>query len=126
MRFFIHWLTTVIALIVAYLVLSPQGWMGIEGPNAILAFAVMAVVIGVVNIVLRPVLKVLSCAFIVVTLGLFMLVINAFILWFSSWICQQIHIGLTVQWPQGVIFGSIIISVVSFIIHLFIHPRAAQ
>ena len=123
MRFFIHWLITVIALIVAYLVLSPNGWMSIEGSSAILAFAVMAVVIGLLNTFIRPVLKMLSCAFILLTVGLFMLVINAFLLWFSSWISQQIGIGLVVTWWQGVVYGTIIISVVSFIIHLFIHER---
>jgi putative membrane protein len=123
MKFFIHWLITIIALIVAYLVLSPYGWISIEGPSAVLAFAVMAVVMGLLNTFIRPLLKLLSCAFIILTVGLFMLVINAFLLWFSSWISQQIGIGLIVTWWQGVVFGSIIISVVSFIIHLFIHDR---
>ncbi len=123
MRFFIHWLITIVGLVIAYFVLAPQGWMSIEGSSAILAFAVMGVILGLANIFIRPILKTLSCAFIVITLGLFMLVINAFILWFSSWVCQQIHIGLVVTWWQGVVFGSIIISIVSFIIHLFVHER---
>jgi len=121
MRFFIHWLITIVALVVAYYILAPYGWMSIQGSSAVVAFAVMAVVIGLVNTFIRPVLKFLSCAFIILTVGLFMLVINAFLLWFSSWICQQIGVGFIVTWWQGAIFGSIIISVVSFIIHLFIH-----
>ncbi len=121
MRFFIHWLITIIALIVAYLVLSPYGWITVQGSSAVLAFGVMAVVMGLVNTFIRPVLRLLSCAFIILTVGLFMLVINAFLLWFSSWICQQIGIGFIVTWWQGAVFGSIIVSVVSFIIHLFIH-----
>jgi putative membrane protein len=123
MKFFIHWLITIIALIVAYIILSPYGWMSIEGTSAVLAFAVMGVVMGLLNTFIRPVLKLLSCAFIILTVGLFMLVINAFVLWFSSWISQQIGIGLVVTWWQGAVFGSIIISVVSFVIHLFIHDR---
>jgi len=95
--------------------------MSIQGTSAVVAFAVMAVVMGLVNTFIRPVLKLLSCAFIILTVGLFMLVINAFLLWFSSWICQQIGVGLIVNGWQGAIFGSIIVSVVSFIIHLFIH-----
>ncbi len=121
MRFFIHWLITIVALIVAYLVLSPYGWMSVQGTSAVVAFAVMGVVMGLVNTFIRPVLKFLSCAFIILTVGLFMLVINAFLLWFSSWICQQIGVGFIVTWWQGAIFGSIIVSIVSFIIHLFIH-----
>jgi putative membrane protein len=80
-------------------------------------------VLGLVNIFIRPVLKVLSCAFIILTVGLFMLVINAFLLWFSSWICLQIGVGFFVQWPWGAFWGSIIVSLVSFVFHLFIQGR---
>jgi len=123
MKFFIHWLITVVALVVAYFILAPYNLMSISGTSAYLAFAVMAVVMGLVNIFIRPILKFLSCAFIILTVGLFMLVINAFLLWFSSWICQQIGVGFIVQFPWGALWGSIIVSVVSVIIHLFVHGR---
>lgn len=125
MKFFIHWLITVVALVVATFIL-PKNLMSVQGTSAWLAFAVMAVVMGLVNIFIRPILKLLSCAFIILTVGLFMLVINAFLLWFSSWICQQIGVGFIVAWPWGAFWGSIIVSVVSFIFHLFIHgsPKA--
>ena len=122
MKFFIHWLITVIALFVATLIL-PTSLMAIEGTSAWLAFAVMAIVLGLVNIFIRPVLKFLSCGFIILTVGLFMLVINAFLLWFSSWIGQQLGIGFFVQWPWGAFWGSIIVSLVSFVFHLFIRER---
>ncbi|OGO65104.1 MAG: hypothetical protein A2030_08530 [Chloroflexi bacterium RBG_19FT_COMBO_50_10] len=122
MKFFIHWLITVIALFVATLLL-PDSLMSVQGTSAWLAFAVMAIVLGLVNIFIRPILKFLSCGFIILTVGLFMLVINAFVLWFSSWICQQIGVGFVVQWPWGAFWGSIIVSVVSFVFHLFIQDR---
>jgi putative membrane protein len=123
MKFFIHWLITVVALVVAYFILAPYNLLSISGTSAYLAFAVMAVIMGLVNIFIRPILKFLSCAFIILTVGLFMLVINAFLLWFSSWICQQIGVGFIVQFPWGAFWGSIIVSVVSFIIQLFVHGR---
>jgi putative membrane protein len=123
MKFFIHWVITVIGLVIAYLILAPRGLMSIDGASAYLAFAVMAVVLGLVNIFIRPILKLISCAFIILTLGLFMLVINAFLLWLSSWICSLLGIGLVVQVPWGAFWGSIIISLVSFVAHLFINER---
>jgi putative membrane protein len=124
MKFFIHWLIAVAGLVVAYLILAPRGLMSIDGTtSAYLAFAVMAAVLGLVNIFIRPILKFLSCGFIILTLGLFMLVINAFLLWFSSWICGLFGIGFVVQVPWGAFWGSIIVSVVSFVAHLFIHER---
>ncbi len=124
MKFFIHWIIAVAGLVVAYLILSPRGLMSIDGTtSAYLAFAVMAAVLGLVNIFIRPILKLLSCGFIILTLGLIMLVINAFLLWFSSWICSLLGIGFVVQVPWGALWGSIIVSVVSFVAHLFIHER---
>ena len=123
MKFFVHWLITIIALVVAYFILAPSNLMSIQGTSAWFAFAVMAAVIGLVNIFIRPVLKVLSCAFIILTVGLFMLVINAFLLWFSSWLCQLMGIGFYVQFPWGAFLGSIIVSIVSFVFNLFIRDK---
>jgi putative membrane protein len=123
MKFFIHWLTAIIALIVAYYALSPYGYMTIEGTDALVAFAVMSAVLGLVNIFIRPILKFLSCGLIILTVGLFMLVINAFLLWFSSYICGLLGVNFFVQVPWGAFFGSLIVSAVSFVIHLFINPR---
>jgi putative membrane protein len=122
MKLFIHWLITVIALYVATLIL-PDNLMAVQGVDAWLAFTVMAIVLGLVNIFIRPILKLLSCGCIVLTLGLFMLVINAFLLWFSSWICQLMGIGFFVQFPWGALFGSIIVSAVSFVFSLFIREK---
>lgn len=124
MKFFIHWLITVAGLVVAYLILSPRGYMSIVGSSAYLAFAVMAVVLGLVNIFIRPILKLLSCGLIVLTLGLFMLVINAFLLWFSSWICGFLGIGFVVNGFLGALFGSIIVSLVSWVAHFFFREAA--
>lgn len=123
MKFFIHWLITVVALVVAYFILAPSNLMSIQGTSAWFAFAVMAAVMGLVNIFIRPILKLLSCAFIILTVGLFMLVINAFLLWFSSWICQLIGVNFIVSWPWGALLCSIIVSLVSFVMHLFINDR---
>ena len=122
MKLFIQWLVIVIALYVANLLL-PENLMSVQGTDAWLAFTVMAAVLGLVNIFIRPILKFLSCGLIVITLGLFTLVINAFLLWFSSWLCQQMGIGFYVQFPWGAFLGSIIVSVVSFVFNLFIRDR---
>jgi putative membrane protein len=122
MKLFIQWFVIVIALYVANLLL-PENLMSVQGTDAWLAFTVMAAVLGLVNIFIRPILKFLSCGLIVITLGLFTLVINTFLLWFSSWLCQQMGIGFYVQFPWGAFLGSIIVSVVSFVFNLFIRDR---
>lgn len=82
---------------------------------------VVALIFGVVNAIVKPIVKLLGCAIIVLTLGLFLLVINAAMLMLTSWIAGQLDIPFNVAdfWPSAVV-GSIIISVVSWLLGLFI------
>jgi putative membrane protein len=118
MKLFIRWIITVISLIVAVLVIP-----GIEitANQAWFAVAIMAVILGLVNVFIRPLLTFLSCGCVVLTMGLFMLVINAFTLWFSSWVAQNLFkIGFVVDgfWPA--FFGGLVVSIVSFFLSLFL------
>ena len=77
MKILIRWLITAIAIIVTVWLMPG---IRIEGTNAFIAVSVMALVLGLVNAIIRPILAFFSCGCIVATLGLFMLVINAFTL----------------------------------------------
>jgi putative membrane protein len=83
--------------------------------NGIGSALVAAIVLGVVNAVLRPFLVVLSLPLELVTLGLFTLVINALLFWLVG----ALHVGLTVDgfWPA--FWGAIVMSIVSWLISLF-------
>jgi putative membrane protein len=74
-----------------------------------------ALILGIVNAILRPILVVLSLPLEVVTLGLFTLVINALLFWLVG----ALHVGLTVDgfWPA--FWGSIVLAIVSWVIALF-------
>ena len=117
MRLFIHWVITAIAVAVAILIVPG---ITVES-NAWVAVGVTAVVLGLLNIFVRPILAFLSCGCIVATLGLFLLVINAGTLWLSSWICQNwLGIDFIVDgfWPA--FWGGIVISVVSWLLSIFV------
>jgi putative membrane protein len=118
MKLLIRWVIVAIALVVA-MALIPG--IRVEDTNAWIAVGVMAVVLGLVNAVIRPILAFLSCGCIVATLGLFMLVINGITLWFSSWVAQNwLNIGFVVDgfWPA--FWGAIVVSVVSFVLSLIL------
>lgn len=113
MRLFIRWLIVAVSLFVA-------AWLvpgiRVEG-NAWLIFTVMAVILGLMNAVVRPVLAFLSCSLIILTLGLFVLVINAITLWLASAIAVNwFHVGFYVDgfWPA--FLGALIVSIVSVIL----------
>jgi putative membrane protein len=121
MRYLVHFIITIIALVVAVAVLPG---MYIQGTNAFAAFAVMALILGVVNILLRPLMTIISFGCIVFTLGLFLLVINAAILWVSAWICVNwLSIGFHIDSFWTAFWGSLIVSAVSFFFSLVFRTR---
>lgn len=117
-RLFVRWLITSIAVAIAILVVP-----GIDrtGGNALAAIVVTAAILGLANAVLRPILNFLSCGCIVATLGLFTLVVNAVVLWVAGWISANVfYTGFEIHgfWPA--FWGSIVISVVSFFLSIFL------
>ena len=80
-------------------------------------FAIMAIILGLVNAVLRPLLKLLTCPLILLTLGLFSLVINGFTLWLSSWIAiNWFEVGFYVDGFWAAFLGGLVVSIVSLIL----------
>jgi putative membrane protein len=113
MKLILRWLIIAISLYVAVLIVPG---IRVEG-DAWVVFSVMAIILGLVNAIIRPILKLLSCGFIILTLGLFVFVINAGTLWISSVIAQNwFNVGFFINNFWSAILGSIIVSVVSVIL----------
>ncbi|WP_181019778.1 phage holin family protein [Nonomuraea typhae] len=81
---------------------------------------VVALIFGLINAIVKPIVKMLGCAVIVLTLGLFLLVINAAMLLLTSWIAGQLNIPFHVDGFVSALIGSVIISVVSWLLGLII------
>jgi putative membrane protein len=116
-----RWLITSIAVGVAAFVVPG---IGHDGQSALIAIVVTAAILGFLNAILRPILKFLSCGLIVATLGLFVLVINAFVFWLAAWVSQNwFNTGFYVDgfWPA--FWGSIVISIVSFFLSVFVREN---
>lgn len=112
-KLLLRWLITSVALFVAALIVPG---IRVEG-NAWIVYAVMAIVLGLVNAVVRPILKVLSCPLIVLTLGLFVLVINGLTLWLSSLIAVNwLGVGFYVDTFWAALLGALIVSIVSVVL----------
>jgi putative membrane protein len=78
----------------------------------------LALISGLLNALVRPVLKFLTCPLIILTLGLFTIVINTVMLLLTSRIGQAFGIGLTVDGFWTAVLGSLVISVVSIIMSI--------
>ncbi|MCK2212643.1 phage holin family protein [Actinomadura sp. ATCC 31491] len=81
----------------------------------------VALIFGIVNAIVKPIVKALGCAIIVLTLGLFLLVINAAMLLLTSWISGQLDIPFHVDnFYPAAFWGAIIVSVVSWVLGLIL------
>ena len=109
---------------IASLALFLAAWLvpgiRVEG-SAWLVYAVMAIILGFINAIIRPILKFLSCGLIIITLGLFVLVINGLTLWLASAIAVNwFHVGFYVDGFWSAFFGALIVSIVSVILSFLI------
>lgn len=86
----------------------------------ILTLVAVAVIFGLVNAVLKPIIKTLGCAFYVITLGLIGLVVNALLLWLTSELAEGLDLPFHVTgfWPA--FWGAIVVGVVGWLLHLFL------
>ena len=88
---------------------------GIRVEGGIETYFVVALVLGLVNALVRPIVKALACGLIVLTLGLFLLVINAAMLWLVSVLAQHFGYGFYVDGVEAALIGSLVISLVSWV-----------
>jgi putative membrane protein len=82
---------------------------------------IVALVFGVVNILLKPIIKTVGCAFYVLTLGLIAIVVNGLLLWLTSYIAyDKLHEPFHVLGFAAAVEGALVVAVISFIAHLVI------
>jgi putative membrane protein len=92
---------------------------GIEHRGSWWSLLFVALVFGLLNASIRPLLQLLSLPIIILTLGLFIFVINALMLLLTGWVSGQLNLGFYVNGFWDAFFGGLIISIVSFLLSLF-------
>jgi putative membrane protein len=89
-----------------------------------LTLLIVAVIFGLINAVLKPVIKTVGCAFYVLTLGLFAIVVNGLLLWLTSWVAyDKLHEPFHVTGFVAAVEGALIVGVVSWLIHLILRDE---
>ena len=74
----------------------------------------MALILGVVTAIVKPVLTLLSLPLVIITIGLFLVVINAFMLQLTSWLAGKLDIGFHVDGFMTAVGGAIVITIVTW------------
>jgi putative membrane protein len=119
-----------VALLVRWLMLAFSVWVAaeivggihLEGLKSIL---IVSAVLGLLNLYLRPIIFLLSLPFTLITLGLFIVVINAILLGLTDWIVDIVNgIKFSVDGVGAALLGAVIISIVNMLLGMVIHPKA--
>jgi putative membrane protein len=121
MGILIRLVVSAIALWISTLVLDGITLGDVGLPKKIGTLLLVAAIFGLVNAVLRPIVKVLGCWAYVLTLGLVALVVNGLLFMLTSWIAGQLNLPFHVDqfWPTAVI-GALLVSVISWVLNLVV------
>lgn len=121
MRFIVRVLISGVALWLAEILLSGMEIVGADTTGGRLGIILLvALVFGVVNAIVKPVVQVLSIPLYILTLGLFTLVVNALMLMLTAWITEQTDWGLRIDSFGTAVIGALIVSIVSFVLSVLI------
>ncbi len=120
MRFVLRTLATAVALWVATALLAGITVSGSSAWGNVLTLIAIAIIFGLVNAVLKPIIKVLGCLFYIVTLGLIAFVVNALLFLLVSWLADLLNLPFHVDGFWSALWGAIIVGVVSWAINLLI------
>jgi len=121
MRFIIRLLVNAVGLYAAVYLLGGT-YIFPESTNWT-SFLWLALIFGLVNAIIRPLLMVVSCPLIILTLGLGTLLINTAMFWLAGVIGTQFGVGFTVNGFVGAFLGALVVSVVSFVLSLFFNKN---
>ena len=94
------------------------GGISMSGQDQALHMLLVALVFGVINAIIRPIVLFFSIPFIILTLGLMILVINALMLMLTSWISEQIDTGFHVNDFWSAVLGGIVVAVATWVLEL--------
>lgn len=123
MRFLLRLLVNAAALAVATWLISGITLTGTDTTDWVISLLIVALIFGVINAIIKPIFKLVTLPLVLLTLGLFLIVINALLLMLTSWLSGEFGLGWTVDgfWPA--VWGSVIISIVSFLLNAFVPDK---
>jgi putative membrane protein len=114
-KFILRWMINVVAIYVAILIVP-----GIQLQSGLVSVLWLALILGLINAFVRPLLKLLTCPLILLTLGFFTLLINTFLFWLTSQVGQAFGINLVIDgfWPA--FLGGLVVTAVSVVMSLIL------
>ncbi len=119
MKLLIRLIVYAVSIYVAIALLQGHG-LAMED-TAWLNFIWLALIFAVINAIIKPILTVVGCPIIILTLGLGTLLINTLLFWLTSVVSQALHVGFSVTNFWGAFFGALIVSAISMVLNRILH-----
>ena len=118
MNVVIRVLITAVALAVATALVPGIEVHGGTTLSKVLTLIVVALIFGIINTFLKPLIKLIGCLFYILTLGLIGLVVNGLLLWLASWVCGKLKVPFHITGFWAAFWGAIIVGLVSWLLSL--------
>jgi putative membrane protein len=121
MSYLIRLAVSAVALWISTLLISGVQLTTDSTAKKIGTIIVVAVIFGLINMFLRPIIKTIGCGVYVLTLGLIAIIVNGLLFWLVSWIAGGLNLPFHVEnfWPSAV-FGALVVGVVSWLLNLVV------
>ncbi len=120
-KFVLRWLITGIALYAAVQLVPgityEGGWTTLAG---------MALIVGLLNAFVRPLLALMSCPLIIVTMGLFILVLNAAVFLLAARLASVFGVSFFVSGFGSAFWGALVVGIVSFFMNLWVRDKEEE
>jgi putative membrane protein len=126
MRFLIRIVVSAIALAVAAAVVPGIAVTTASLESKTLTLIAVALIFGVVNAILKPIVKTIGCAFYLLTLGLIALVVNALLLWLTSYLAGKLNLPFHITGFWAAFWGAIIVGVVGWLLSVLVRDRDSE
>src|ERR1035437_5707430 len=123
MKFLIRVLITAAAVGIATALVPGIELTTASTSSKIWTLMVVALIFGVANAVLKPVIKVIGCLFYILTLGLIGLVVNALLFLLTSWVAGKLSLPFHITGFWAAFWGAIIVGVVGWLLNMFVGDR---
>jgi putative membrane protein len=118
LRLLLGWVALAVAFYVTTRIVT-----GIHVTGGVVGYLEVALVFGLVNAILGPILRIVSIPAIIVTFGLFVLLVNGFLLWIAEQITGALHID---HFFWDAIFGALVLGIVSWVLNGLLHGTAKR
>ena len=120
MRLILRLLANAAALAIATWLLSGITLTSSSTTDKIVTLLIVALIFGILNAIIKPIFALVTIPILLLTLGLFLIVINACMLLLTSWLAGLFDLGWQVEGFWTAVLGGLIISIVSFILNVFL------